>query len=122
MTPGEVVRTFISRIEALDVEGATALLAEDVLYDNVPMPDIHGREQVRAVLGAFMGKASRVEWEIVRQVEAGGTVLNERVDRFEYPTHRIEIPVAGVFEVVDGLITLWRDYFDLQTYRNQSPG
>ena len=122
MTPGEIVTRFIERIEALDVDGAVSLLALDVLYDNVPMPDIVGREQVRAVLTSFMGAAQRVEWNVLRQVESGSTVLNERIDIFEYPTHRVELPVAGVFEVVDGLITLWRDYFDLDSYRRQSPG
>ena len=30
------------------------------------------------------------------------------------------MPVAGFFEVNDdGLITLWRDYFDLATYTDQ---
>jgi limonene-1,2-epoxide hydrolase len=33
----------------------------------------------------------------------------------------IEMPVTGVWEVVDGKITLWRDYFDLQTYLKQLP-
>jgi len=33
----------------------------------------------------------------------------------------IEIPVCGVWEVIDGKITLWRDYFDLATYRDQLP-
>ena len=28
---------------------------------------------------------------------------------------RIELPVMGVFEVRDGRIAVWRDYFDLAT-------
>jgi limonene-1,2-epoxide hydrolase len=31
----------------------------------------------------------------------------------------VDLPVAGVFEVVDGQITLWRDYFDLPTIMNK---
>ena len=34
----------------------------------------------------------------------------------------VELEVAGVFEVTNGEITLWRDYFDLATYQNQLPG
>jgi limonene-1,2-epoxide hydrolase len=30
--------------------------------------------------------------------------------------------VTGVWEVIDGRITLWRDYFDLQSYRQQMSG
>jgi len=31
-----------------------------------------------------------------------------------------EIPVAGLFVLRDGRIALWRDYFDLATYRRQT--
>jgi len=47
-------------------------------------------------------------------------VMNERNDRFEVNGGWIDLPVAGIFEVNDdGLITLWRDYFDLPTLMNQ---
>ena len=73
-----------------------------------------------ATLGAFLGSASRVEWVVNRSVESGNVVFNERVDRFEISSGWLELPVAGVFEVDDdGLITLWRDDFDMATYTNQ---
>jgi limonene-1,2-epoxide hydrolase len=32
----------------------------------------------------------------------------------------MELPVAGVFEVdASGLITLWRDYFDMETFTSE---
>jgi limonene-1,2-epoxide hydrolase len=32
----------------------------------------------------------------------------------------MDLPVAGIFEVgPDGLIVLWRDYFDLETMNRQ---
>lgn len=40
--------------------------------------------------------------------------MTERTDRFE-PGSWVDLPVMGVFEVHDGGINLWRDYFDLQT-------
>ncbi len=33
---------------------------------------------------------------------------------------KVELPVAGVFEVKDGKITAWRDYFDMQTWARQT--
>ena len=52
-----------------------------------------------------------------RQVSAGDTVMNERTDAL----HRkdgvtVELPVMGVFEIVDGHIAAWRDYFDLTMF------
>ena len=35
-------------------------------------------------------------------------------------TSLLALPVAGVFEVEDGQIKLWRDYFDLETVKQQS--
>jgi limonene-1,2-epoxide hydrolase len=32
------------------------------------------------------------------------------------------LPVAGVFEVRDGKIAAWRDYFDLATFTKQLGG
>ena len=54
-----------------------------------------------------------VEFEVVRQTCTGNTVMNERLDRFNTASGReIELPVMGIFEVNEGLITFWRDYFD----------
>ena len=61
-------------------------------------------------------------WITIRQAATDHLVLNERMDRFLWPHGWVEMPCAGIFEVHDGKITLWRDYFDLATYRNQLPG
>jgi limonene-1,2-epoxide hydrolase len=75
---------------------------------------------VRKVLsGGVSEAASEVEWVVHRQVSSGSTVMNERTDRFLVAGRWIEIPIAAVFEVRDGRVSLWRDYFDLETYRLQ---
>jgi len=118
--PGEVVAAFIAAVEAKDVDAAIELLADDVSYENVPMSPIAGKEAVRATLGAFLGAATQVEWPISRQVVAGNAVINERLDRFQIGDGWLELPVAGFFEVDEhGLITLWRDYFDMSSYTGQ---
>lgn len=50
----------------------------------------------------------------------GNRVLTERVDHFTIGDRQVDLPVAGVFEVHDGAITTWHDYFDLQTYLRQA--
>ena len=54
-------------------------------------------------------------------VGEGDVVLTERVDAFFTPTHTIELPVMGTFEVVGGKISAWRDYFDLNQFMSQLP-
>jgi len=46
-------------------------------------------------------------------------VFNERLDRFLIDGRWIEIAVTGVWEVHDGVISLWRDYFDLAAFQRQ---
>jgi limonene-1,2-epoxide hydrolase len=45
--------------------------------------------------------------------------MNERVDSFVMGPKKIELPVAGVFEIQNGKISAWRDYFDLASFQKQ---
>ena len=118
--PGSVVTAFIKAIEAKDLDAALALVVDDVSYENVPMAPIRGKATVRTVLDGFLGSATEVQWRVSRQVESGNVVVNERVDRFQIGDGWLELPVAGFFEVTpNGLISLWRDYFDMASYTRQ---
>jgi len=46
--------------------------------------------------------------------EQGNTVLTERVDHLHAAdgTLVMSVPLAGIFDVEDGKIVGWRDYFD----------
>ncbi|MFN7968056.1 MAG: limonene-1,2-epoxide hydrolase family protein [Acidimicrobiales bacterium] len=119
MTPQEVVAGFIAAIESRDVDAALAFLAADVSYENMPMDPIVGREMTGVVLHSYLDLSTEVEWRIVREVLDGDVVINERVDRFHIGDGWLELPVAGFWEVRDGLVTLWRDYFDMSAYTSQ---
>lgn len=117
--PDSVVRAFIAALERRDVDSALAFLSDDVVYDNVPIGSVTGPDAVRAALGRAIGGSEQVQWVIQHQVRRGEVVMNERLDRFLVDGRWIEVPVAGLFVCRDGRITLWRDYFDLETYRRQ---
>lgn len=62
--------------------------------------------------------AARSPWlywdvKIHRIVTDGTSVLTERTDAIIIGPFQAHFWVCGVFEVRDGRITLWRDYFDL---------
>jgi limonene-1,2-epoxide hydrolase len=118
-TAEQIVDAFIAAIGRKDVDAALELVADDLEYDNVPMPTIHGKEDTRAFLGPFVTGSDEVEFVVHRQVADGDTVFNERTDRFRSGDKVIEIKVVGVWVVRDGLISLWRDYFDLQSFTDQ---
>jgi len=120
MSAEEIVKSFIRAVEKKDFARALALVTDDVEYDNVPMAAVHGHDAVRNMLGPLLAGCTEVEWVVKREAETGDIVFNERVDRFKLGDGRwLEIATAGVWEVKDGRITLWRDYFDMPTLTGQ---
>jgi limonene-1,2-epoxide hydrolase len=119
MNAEETVLAFIESWNRLDQERIYALMAEDILYHNMPLEPVRGREAVREHLAAW--PVDECEWELLNIAARGNVVLTERVDRFRRGYERIVIPVMGIFEVTDGLITHWRDYFDLRATKPQPP-
>ena len=119
MNAEEIVNEFMARVVRMDLDAACELVSDDVEYDNVPMGKVFGPDGIKGVLAQMVGMLDEVDWVIHRQVAAGSLVLNERTDRFGKDGKWIELPVAGVFEVVDGRIALWRDYFDMTTFTEQ---
>ena len=43
-------------------------------------------------------------------------MIAERLDRTEAGEKNVDLPCTGVFEMRDGKIAVWRDYFDMATY------
>jgi limonene-1,2-epoxide hydrolase len=120
MTPGEAVRALIEANEAKDVDALLDVLTDDIVYENVPMSVLNGHDEIRAMLTGFLGAAERIEWEVLHQVEQGDVVMNERIDRFWMADGKeIALRVAGLFEVRDGKVAVWRDYFDLASFTDQ---
>lgn len=118
--PATVVADFIAAIESKDIDGAVAMLTDDVSYENMPVDPIVGRDAVQATLEGFLAAASDVDWPVHRELVDGNVVMNERLDRFKIGDGWLELPVVGVFELTDdGRISLWRDYFDMNSYMSQ---
>ena len=110
----ETVRNLIDACNRKDVDGALALFAEHAVYHNMPIAPVTGRTAIREVLAPFLNMASEVDWVVHHWAEgADGIVMTERTDRFLIHGQRLELPVVGVFEVRNGKICAWRDYFDM---------
>ena len=112
MTAEKVVNEFIAAVGRKDQDAAMALVAEDCYYDNVPVGDMRGHEKMLEVLGPIFRSKGEVEFGVKRQIAAGSVVMNERIDRLVIRGKQIALPVAGIFEVENGKISFWRDYFD----------
>ena len=113
-TPDEVVRSFCDAWSRGDIDELMSYFAPDATYHNMPMDAATGLEAIRTVIEGFMAMAASIEFEIVAQVAAGSTVMNERIDTIVVGDNTVALPVAGSFEITgDGRISAWRDYFDM---------
>lgn len=115
----QLVLDFIDAWNRLDYDAIYAAMADDIFYHNIPMDPCEGINAVRAFFdGSGMG-SDGAEW-IVHHIAANGdTVLTERTDKFRINGQWIAIRVMGTFEMENGKIAKWRDYFDLAEFQNE---
>lgn len=120
--PIDIVRDFCGLFGAgASIDEIVARFTDDAVYHNIPVDPVVGHDEIRGMLGMFLAPGASIEFRVRHIVADGDVVLTERVDVFRMGDATIELPVMGTFEVRDGLIAAWRDYFDLNQYMSQLP-
>ena len=112
-TPTEVVEQFCAAFTTKDVDTISSLLADDVVYHNVGMAPAVGKEASIAMIQGFLDMAEKMTFEIHRIAANGDSVLTERTDTFTINGADSPVAVMGSFDLSDGKIVAWRDYFDM---------
>jgi limonene-1,2-epoxide hydrolase len=110
------VREFIAAWSRLDPQELAGWFTEDGVYHNVPAGPVAGRENVEKLIRGFIASWTETRWEIRNVLARGDLVMVERVDHTRAGEKIVALPCLGVFEMQDGKIRVWRDYFDLGTY------
>jgi limonene-1,2-epoxide hydrolase len=105
------VEVFLYALQDEGFDTAGAVLDDDLVYQNVGLPTIYGRDRTMKLFRSMQGRA-RFDVKIHRIAADGAAVLTERTDALIFGPLRLQFWVCGVFEVHNGRITLWRDYFD----------
>ena len=102
--------------EAMDVDAMTALMADDFVWQlHVPLsPVVVGRDAARAELEKHSKLSTgMIEGSEIRTIVSNGdTVVVERVDVNAMNGVAVTFYVTAIFEVRDGAITHWREYWD----------
>ena len=107
-----MVREFLAAWERRDTAHIVDRFTEDGVYHSVPLTPIVGRAAIQEFVAGFAGKPSgRIE--IHPQVATETVVMNERNDHIFLNGKPVSLRIMGVFEIRDGHIAAWREYFDL---------
>lgn len=116
----KIVETFIEAWNRLDMDAIEGMMAEDIFYHNVPMEPCYGIEGFRRMMAAM--PPENCEWIVHAIAESGNKVLTERTDKMMINGKPLTISLMGIFEIDDGKIKQWRDYFDLAQMTSQLEG
>lgn len=112
----EAVRKLCARWAWLSEKEFAELIAHDCVYYDVPFPKAKaiGPQAAHAKLST-MQKDWEIKLDVISIVGDENLVMAERLEHFKNKTNAVEpceLPVTGVFEMADGKIKAWRDYWD----------
>ena len=116
-----LIERFIDACARADLDEFASYFTEDAVWWNAPWNAIHGRAAIRETLRRGAARMTALPWEIRHIVANGAIVLTERIDHFVVGDTRVSVPCMGIFELRDGKIAAWRDYWDLQQFERQLP-
>jgi limonene-1,2-epoxide hydrolase len=120
-TAESIVRDFLGAWPRRDLVELMSYFAPDAVYHNVPVAPCVGAAAIRETFAGFLASMPGIVLDVVNLVANGPLVMAERIDRFVMPNgHRFDLPVTGVFEVRDGKIVAFRDYFNLASFESES--
>jgi len=112
----KIIREFIAAWSNLDATELASYFTDDGVYHNMPSGPVQGRENIEQFIGGFIRPWQSTDWEILNLVANGDVVMVERLDKTVVAGSPVDLPCLGIYELENGKIKVWRDYFDLSTY------
>ena len=123
-SPIELVRSFCAAwSDDLGAAELAAFFTEDAVYQNIPLAPVTGKaaiaDNIASVLRPGPPGIESIDFRVINIAANGPVVLTERVDVFKLPGKSFELQVMGTFEVNEGKISAWRDYFDMNQFTSR---
>jgi ketosteroid isomerase-like protein len=120
-----------ARVEAMwadlgrrDFDAVKQHFTTDAHYTDVPAPEegAFGRDEIAARLRLGLEPLAGYEPHAGTTVAEGDMVIVEHSEEWRWHTgESLVLPFVSVFELRDGLIARWWDYWDLGTLMNAAP-
>jgi len=119
-----VVQKLWSTLYTKDWDALLPLFTEDAFYEDVPSPDpgARGPQNIVKRLRIGLDPIERFEHHHHRMVAEGDSVVLEHTEVWHFHTGEVmRNPFVTIHEVRDGRISLWRDYWDINTMMQSVP-
>jgi limonene-1,2-epoxide hydrolase len=123
-TPIEVVRRFCAAwSDDMATDDLVAFFTDDAVYHNIPFEPVTGRQNIADNIASFIRpgppSVEGIDFRVINIAADGPVVMTERLDIFKVSDTSFGLRVMGTFEVRDGKINAWRDYFDQNEFISQ---
>lgn len=113
-----IIRDFCAAWSRLDTDELVNFFTEDGVYHNMPAQPVAGHAALKQFIGGFISNWDKTEWKVLNLLADGDMVMAERLDCTVAGGKPVDLPCFGIFEMRDGKIAVWRDYFDMATFIN----
>ena len=125
MTPEETVAAFFRAFYDRDWDRVGAFFGDDSVYWDVPLGPQAAAKGAAGVVSRLRGSIELLAGfadDHLRTVADGETVMTEHAEIWTWASgETVALPVASVHVVRDGVIVLWKDYWDFQTLMGAAP-
>ena len=124
-SPTEIVTSFIGLWEQDDgfTQAVNSYFRDDTVWENHGLLTTTGKQEALGFYREFSKATGMTGMKIdmLALAESGNKVLTERIDRIidAQGVEVMTVACMGIFEIEDGKIAAWRDYFD--TIKNSPP-
>jgi limonene-1,2-epoxide hydrolase len=120
-SPIQVVRRFCAAwSDNVAAAELAVFFSDNAVYHNIPLAPVTGKQAIANNIATFIRPGApgieSVEFRLINIVAEGPIVVTERVDVFRVGNRSFELQVMGIFEIRDGKIDAWRDYFDMNQF------
>ncbi len=120
----DVVTGMWQALSRRDWDGVQAFLSEDCLYVDMPVPAVSARGPQNIVTRLRIGLAELADYENHDGVllSNGADVMYEHSETWTFKTgEQGKLRFVTVHRVVDGKITVWKDYWDFNSLAAFAP-
>lgn len=125
MNPKETVAAFWAALYDRDWDRIASFFGDDSVYWDVPAGPggaARGAAGIEKRLRLGLEGLAGYEHDHLRTVGEGDTVVTEHTETWTWPSgETVTLPFVSVQVVRDGVITLWKDYWDYQTLMSAAP-
>ena len=117
----EIVERFLKTLESRDLDTLGELVTEDIVYENPPSAAHRGRQAMVDFLSFNYKRMTLSSCEVHHwaESESGNVVMNERTEHMHFGDAKAGATFMGIFELRDGKISAWRDYWDHLSFAEQ---